>query len=113
MDNLFKLNLPPPKSIRSDMDQLKQMKNRCVQVIRAYRGDIKGQKLEQEKLILLLKEHPKEYDQEAMERNIKDCDKNIATFKKVIESERSKIKQLDHVLKDLEKRLCQSEAMYQ
>jgi hypothetical protein len=104
------LNLPPPRVIQHDIEQLRKNRRRCVQVIEANDKSIEKQREEQKELRALA-EDPGDYDAEACANAADRCDKHIRTFEALNKKERAKIDQYDGMIKDLEERLCLSEQM--
>jgi len=101
-------NLPPAKVIRHDIEELRASRRRAVDAIHANEASIAKQHEEQAQLRTWA-EDPGDYNPKACSAAADRCDKHVAMFNALIDKEHAKIRQLDHMIAELERRLCLSE----
>ena len=106
------LNLPPPKVIEHDLEDLRETLSRCREAIVRNEVSIEKQK-EDRKELLNLVENPGIYNPVACQEAADRCEKHIAMFQALNKKERSKASQLKKMIGVLERRLCLSEQIYQ
>lgn len=106
------LSLAPPKVIRHDLEELRRNRDACIQTIKGYKQSIKNQ-LQEQKELRSLAINPGPYNAESCRKAADRADDNIMSIEATIKKERAKIKQLDHMIKVLEERLCLSEQISQ